>query len=90
MFTKAKENFETEVEKYAKRNIISKLEKQGIDYLQLDELDFNSLVTDEIEILKSDSKKVGLGIGIGILISLVTGIWGVDYDWTSWKSLCKW
>ncbi len=74
MFTKVKENFETEVEKYAKRNIISKLEKQGIDYLQLDELDFNSLVTDEIEILKSDSKKVGLGIGIGILISLVTGI----------------
>ena len=74
MFTNAKENFETEVEKYAKRNIISKLEKQGIDYLQLDELDFNSLVTDEIEILKSDSKKVGLGVGIGILISLVTGI----------------
>jgi methionine synthase II (cobalamin-independent) len=74
MFTKVKENFETEVEKYAKRNIISKLEKQGIDYLQLDELDFNSLVTDEIEILKSDSKKVGLGVGIGILISLVTGI----------------
>ena len=74
MFTKVKENFETEVEKYAKRNIISKLEKQGIDYLQLDELDFNSLVADEIEILKSDSKKVGLGVGIGILISLVTGI----------------
>ncbi len=74
MFTKAKENFETEVEKYAKRNIISKLEKQGIDYLQLDESDFNSLVADEIEILKSDSKKVGLGVGIGILISLVTGI----------------
>ena len=74
MFTKAKENFETEVEKYAKSNIISKLEKQGIDYLQLDESDFNSLVADEIEILKSDSKKVGLGIGIGILISLVTGI----------------
>ena len=74
MFTKVKENFETEVEKYAKRNIISKLEKQGIDYLQLDESDFNSLVADEIEILKSDSKKVGLGIGIGILISLVTGI----------------
>ena len=74
MFTKAKENFETEVEKYAKRNIISKLEKQGIDYLQLDEKDFDSLVADEIEILKSDSKKVGLGIGIGILISLVTGI----------------
>jgi predicted transcriptional regulator len=74
MFIKTKENFETEVDKYAKKNIISKLEKQGIDYLQLDEKDFDSLVADEIEILKSDSKKVGVGIGIGILISLVTGI----------------
>ena len=89
MFIKTKENFETEVDKYAKKNIISKLEKQGIDYLQLDEKDFDSLVADEIEILKSDSKKVGVGIGIGILISLVTGIYGVNDDWTSRKSLCK-
>lgn len=74
MFTKAKKNFETEVEKYAKRNIIAKLQKQGIDYMQLDESDFNGLVADEKEILKSDSKKIGAGIGIGILISLVTGI----------------
>lgn len=74
MFTKVKENFESEVEKYAQKNIIAKLQKQGIDYMQLDESDFNDLVTDEKEILKSDSKKVGAGIGIGILISLVTGI----------------
>jgi len=37
--------------------------------------DFDELLlADEIKILKSDSKKVGAGIGIGILISLVTGI----------------
>lgn len=74
MFDKAKENFDVEVRKFAKNNIISKLEKQGIDYHQLDEKDLNSLIVDEIEILKSDSKKVGTGIGIGLLISLVTGI----------------
>lgn len=74
MFTKAKESFDSEVEKYARKNIITKLQEQGIDYLQLDEADFKGLVSDEIEILKSDSKKVGAGIGIGLLISLVTGI----------------
>ena len=74
MLDKTKENFEFEVRKFAKNNIISKLEKQGIDYQQLDEKDFESLISDEIEILKSDSKKVGAGVGIGILISLMTGI----------------
>ena len=74
MFNEAKKNFENEVQKYARKNIINKLENQGIDYKQLSDSAFSDLVTDEIEILKSDSKKVGSGIGIGILISLVTGI----------------
>jgi len=71
---KLKKNFEEEVKKYARNNIIKKLEKQGLDYKQLEDSAFDDLVTDEIEILKSDSKKVGAGIGIGILLSLVTGI----------------
>ena len=74
MFTKTKENLEIEVNKFAKKNIIAKLEKQGIDYTQIDDSDFDSLLAAEIEILKSDSKKVGVGIGIGIVISLLTGI----------------
>ena len=74
MFNEAKKNFENEVQKYARKNIINKLENQEIDYKQLSDSAFSDLVTDEIEILKSDSKKVGSGIGIGILISLVTGI----------------
>ena len=74
MLNKTKKSFDLEVRKFAKNNIIAKLEKQGIDYQQLDDKDFESLISDEIEILKSDSKKVGAGIGIGILISLVTGI----------------
>jgi hypothetical protein len=74
MFNETKKNFESEVNKFATKNIIKKLEDQGIDYRQLVGSDFNDLVADEIEILKRDSKKVGTGIGIGILFSLVTGI----------------
>lgn len=74
MLDKAIENFDTEVQKYARKNIIKKLEDQGIDYHQLEDTDFNGLVADEIEILKSDTKKVGSGIAIGLAISLLTGI----------------
>lgn len=74
MFKEMKKNFDTEVLKYAQKNIIKKLEEQGIDYKLLDQSEFNDLVQDEIKILKHDSKKVGVGIGIGLLISAVTGI----------------
>ena len=74
MLDELKETFDTEVNKYAKKNIIKKLEEQGINYLDLDDESFDELLKDEIEILKSDSKKVGAGVGIGLLISLVTGI----------------
>ena len=74
MLSKLKESFDEEIQTYARNNIIKKLNKQGIDYKLLNDSDFNSLIADEIEILKSDSKKVGVGVGIGILLSLVTGI----------------
>ena len=74
MLNEAKKNFEIEVRKFAIKNVIKKLQKHEIDYKQLDEKEFNSLIDDEIEILKRDSKKVGAGIGIGILISMITGI----------------
>jgi len=70
----AKEELLNELEKFARRNIIKKLEKQGISYLDLNDDEFEMLVADEKEILKSDSKKVGMGVGIGIAISLLTGI----------------
>ena len=73
MFNETKKNFEIEVNKFARKNIIKKLEDQGVDYQQLEASAFDDLVSDEIEILKRDSKKVGAGIGIGILFSLVTG-----------------
>ena len=74
VLNQAKEELLNELEKFARRNIINKLQKQGISYLDLNEDEFEALVADEKEILKADSKKVGMGIGIGIAISLLTGI----------------
>lgn len=74
MFDKVKKNFMDEVEQHARKNIIKKLEKQGIDYNILADADFDDLVASEMEILESDTKKIGTGILIGLAISLVTGI----------------
>ena len=74
VLNQAKEELLNELEKFARRNIINKLEKQGISYLDLNQEEFEALVADEKEILKTDSKKVGTGIIIGIAISLLTGI----------------
>ena len=53
--------------KKAERNIINKLEKQGIYYLNLSDSEFNSLVEDEARKLK----KVGLGFAVGLAINLI-------------------
>ena len=71
---KAKNTFDTEIEKIARSNIIEKLYKQDIDYKTLSEEELESLIEAEKEILESDTKKVGLGIAIGVGISLLTGI----------------
>ena len=74
MFNQAKEEFNKEIYDFARKSLIRKLQKQGVDHEQLDTDEFEGLIADEMEILKSDTKKVGTGIGIGIAISLLTGI----------------
>lgn len=69
-----KKSFNNEIEKIARANIIKKLQKQGIDYRDLESSDFKNLIKDEKEILESDTKKVGMGIGIGLILSMLTGI----------------
>ena len=69
-----KTELRAELQKLARQSLTRKLKKQGIDPSDLDPEEFESLVADEAEILKSDSKKVGAGIGIGIVISMLTGI----------------
>lgn len=71
MLSGTKKSFEKKIEKLARRNIISKLKKEGIEYKQLKETMFNSLVSDETKILKNDSKKISVFIGIVIVVGLV-------------------
>ncbi len=71
---KAKDSFNEEIYKIAKKNIIQKLNKQGIKHTDLLSSEFNELVEDEIRILESDTKKVGLGFGIGLVTSMLIGI----------------
>jgi len=74
LYKQVKDEFISEIDKLATKNIIKKLQKQGIDHNDLNEDEFDGLVEDEKEILKSDSKKVGVGIAIGAAITLLTGI----------------
>ena len=62
-----------EVHKIARDNVIKKLEKQGLSYKDLTSYEFDELLADEVEILKSDTKKVSAGVGIGIMITMLTG-----------------
>ena len=74
MLSKIKKSVTEEIREFATKNIIKKLQKQGIDYKVLRDEDFEDLVSDEIKILQEDTKKIGLGIGIGLAISVLTGI----------------
>jgi len=74
MISKIKQSVTEEIREYATKNIIKKLQKQGVDYKILRDEEFEELVNDEIKILQADTKKIGLGIGIGLAISMLTGI----------------
>ena len=74
ILNQAKTSFNHEFQKIARANVIRKLEKQGIDHNELLSSEFDELLESEIEILESDSKKVGTGIGIGLVLSMLIGI----------------
>ena len=71
IINKAKNSFSHGIEKMARTNIKKKLQNYGIDYQDLSIGDFNVLVVVESEILESDTKKIG--VGIGLAISLLIG-----------------
>ena len=73
IINQAKTSFNHEFEKLARQNIIRKLEKQGSDHNALVSSDLNGLIADEIKILEADTKKVGAGIGIGLVLSMLVG-----------------
>ncbi len=71
--TTTKSSLNHEIKKVARTNVIQKLTQMGIDYNNITEIEFDAMVSAEAEGLKNDTKKVGLGIGIGLVISLLTG-----------------
>ena len=68
-----KDSFENEIRKRARINIERKLRSQGISPNELSSLEYEELLHDEMEILRNDVKKVGLGFGLGVAFSLFFG-----------------
>lgn len=73
MLKDTQKNFDEKVQQIAENNLINKLNKQGINKTDISDEKFAELLDMEIEILKSDGKKVGAGIAVGIGISFLTG-----------------
>jgi hypothetical protein len=70
---KTTQTFDDEFSKMAQKSLDSRLQKAGIDPKALNSIEYEELLESEINILKSDTKKVGSGILIGIALSLITG-----------------
>jgi len=73
MFNEAQKEFDKSVRTMAENSLLKKLNKQGLQRADLSDEKYNELLLDEVEILKADGKKVGAGVGIGIVLSLITG-----------------
>ncbi len=73
MFDEAQKEFDKSVRTMAENSLLKKLNKQGLQRADLSDEKYNELLSDEVEILKADGKKVGAGVGIGIVLSLITG-----------------
>lgn len=74
MFEDAQKEFDKSVRSMAENSLLKKLNAQGIKQSDISETKFEELLADEIAILKADGKKVGTGVGIGIVLSLITGV----------------
>lgn len=73
MFSDTQNEFDKNVRKMAESNLLKKLNKQGINRTDITSGKFNELLEMEMDILKSDGKKVGVGIGVGIALTVLTG-----------------
>jgi len=73
IMSKTSRAFDDEIKKIAHKSLDGRLEKAGIDPKSLNDVEYQELLITEISVLKSDTKKVGSGIMIGIALSLLTG-----------------
>lgn len=73
MLNDLQNELDASVRKIAESNIIKKLNEQGLNRSDIDDEKFEHLVGQEIEIVKNDGKKVGLGMAIGVGLSFLMG-----------------
>lgn len=73
IMSKTTQAFDEEIGIIAQKSLNGRLQKAGIDPKSLENLEYQELLETEISVLKSDTKKVGSGIVIGIALSLLTG-----------------
>ena len=73
MFDSLQKELDSNVLKLAENSLLKKLNKQGLSRSDISNEKFNELLLLEIDIIKSDGKKVGAGMAVGIGISILTG-----------------
>lgn len=73
IMSKTSKAFDDEIGKIAQKSLDTRLVKAGIDPKALAHAEYQELLESEITVLKSDTKKVGSGVLIGIALSLITG-----------------
>lgn len=73
MLNDLQKELDSSIKSMAEKNLIKRLKKQGIQRDDLSNEKFHELLEFELEIIKSDGKKVGAGVAVGIGLSLLTG-----------------
>ncbi|MAD41921.1 MAG: hypothetical protein CL623_05965 [Arcobacter sp.] len=73
MFNDLQKELDTSIKSLAENSLLKKLRKQGIERTDISTEKFSELLELEIDIIKSDGKKVGSGVAVGIGISILTG-----------------
>jgi len=73
MFNEVQKEFDSNIKKLAENSLLKKLKKQGISKIDISNEKFDELLSLELDIIKSDGKKVGTGLAVGIGISILTG-----------------
>jgi len=73
MFNDLQKELDTSIKSLAENSLLKKLRKQGIERSDISTEKFSELLELEIDIIKTDGKKVGSGVAVGIGISILTG-----------------
>jgi len=73
MLNNLQKELDTSIKNLAENSLLKKLRKEGIERADISSDEFAGLLELEIDIIKSDGKKVGTGIAVGIGLSILSG-----------------